>query len=356
MAQPPDLQIPPSTSTVKVRIIDTTSKVANMPLAPFIAPITPGFTHLTCPAYAFLIEHPSCTILFDLGIRKDVENMAPIITAMAAQYHVSISVEKDVRQILEENGVKGESIDAIIWSHYHYDHTGDPSTFESHTKLVVGPGFTSALIPGFPKRPESQILQSDYEGRELVEIAFDSPLKIGRFRAFDYFCDGSFYLLDSPGHAIGHMCGLARISTSPDTFILMGGDVCHHAGELRPNAYHPLPESISPHPLSPASTPCPGDVFAHLLRDGDSTKPFYGIARTPDGKSVTHDADEAEETVAKVQEADAEDRLLVVMAHDESLKRFVKFFPEHLEDLADSRVVERSRWAFLEDFENAVQG
>lgn len=357
MAQPPDLKIPHSSSIVKVRIIDTTSTVSNMPLGPFISPITPGFTHLTCPSYAFLIEHPTQKILFDLGIRQDWENMSPIIIGMSKQYHVGISVEKGVRQILEENDVKGESISAIIWSHYHYDHTGDPSTFESHTKLVVGPGFKEAFVPGYPEKPDCQVLTSDYTGRDLVEIAFDESLKIGRFKAHDYFGDGSFYLLDAPGHAIGHMCGLARTASNPDTFVLMGGDVCHHAGELRPNIYHPLPTCISPHPLKPSSaSPCPGDIFAYLLRDGDATKPFYEIARTPEGASVMLDADEAERTVTKVQEADAEDRLLVVMAHDESLKDFVQFFPEYLVDVVERDVKVKSRWAFLKDFQGAVEG
>lgn len=37
-------------------------------------------------------------------------------------------------------------------------------------------------------------------GREFREIDFNiAPLKIGRFDAFDYFDDGSFYLLNSPG-------------------------------------------------------------------------------------------------------------------------------------------------------------
>ena len=36
-------------------------------------------------------------------------------------------------------------------------------------------------------------------GRPTREIEFDNALDIGGFRAFDYFGDGSFYLLDAPG-------------------------------------------------------------------------------------------------------------------------------------------------------------
>ena len=40
-------------------------------------------------------------------------------------------------------------------------------------------------------------------GRELKEISFDGSTIIGAFQAYDYFGDGSFYLLDVPGHAVG---------------------------------------------------------------------------------------------------------------------------------------------------------
>lgn len=48
-------------------------------------------------------------------------------------------------------------------------------------------------------------------------MAFDQDMKIGRFDAIGYSGDGSFHLLDSPGHEIGDMCGLARVSSAPSS-------------------------------------------------------------------------------------------------------------------------------------------
>lgn len=41
-----------------------------------------------------------------------------------------------------------------------------------------------------------------FRGRQLREIDFTNAFPIGDFRAVDFFGDGSFYLLDSPGVCI----------------------------------------------------------------------------------------------------------------------------------------------------------
>ena len=77
---------------------------------------------------------------------------------------------------------------------------------------------------------------------KVNEITFSPDFKIGDFEAFDYFSNGSFYLLNVPGHATGHMCALAR--TTESSFMLLGADTCHFAGALRPSPYNPLPETL----------------------------------------------------------------------------------------------------------------
>ncbi|KAF4629002.1 hypothetical protein G7Y89_g9145 [Cudoniella acicularis] len=328
MAQPPpDLKIPSSKSTVSVRIIDTTSWIKGIPAAGFFSPDIKGFAHL---------------VLFDLGVRKDIENFAPRIANRIKDGGWSVTVQQGVRTQLEANGVPASSIEAIIC-----------------TALVVGPNFKSSFIPGFPSNKDSPIRESDYSGRELREISFEENrgFKIGNFNAYDYFGDGSFYLLDSPGHAIGHMCALARVSSQgKEAFIFMGGDACHHVGEFRPSPYLPLPSHITPNPMySTSATPCPGSIFEHLLRDGDTQKPFYEIARLPDGKGIAHDVDEAQRTIGKVIEADARDDILVVMAHDETLVGVVDFFPKYADGFYEKGWVEKGRWLFLRDFKHALE-
>lgn len=206
----------------------------------------------------------------------------------------ALEIEKNVSEILTEGGVDLEEIEGIIWSHWyasvyevrfkitqskltfnrHFDHTGDPSTFPSSTKLIIGQGFKHVFLPGYPANPDAHVLETDFKDRELLEIDFDrTEIHIGGFQAFDYFGDGSFYILDSPGHAIGHVNALARTHTSPPAFIHLGGDSIHHSGEIRPTEYLPLPEFISPSPIPKVhATTCPGHIFEPILRGGSQTK------------------------------------------------------------------------------------
>lgn len=53
--------------------------------------------------------------MWDLGIRKDFQNYAPSIAEYIPTTNYKIQVSKDVADILEEQGIKREDIEAVIW-------------------------------------------------------------------------------------------------------------------------------------------------------------------------------------------------------------------------------------------------
>jgi glyoxylase-like metal-dependent hydrolase (beta-lactamase superfamily II) len=328
-----------------------------LPTKGFFGPAIPGHEWLAVPNFAFYIHHPylNRSLLFDLGLRRDFWNASRLVTKTLRDNGYQISVQKDVRQTLEENGVPGASIEAIIWSHYHIDHIGDPSRFDASTSLVVGPGFNASLFPGYPKNPQSPILESDYIGRQVRALAFDSSGPyVGNFRAIDYFEDGSFYLLDAPGHTTGHLCAFARVTSTPDSYVLMGADAAHHGGELRPSTWLPLPRSIFPHPLmSSQDTACPGELFESLMKtDGIRTTPFY--EPVTESHDPGYNQKDTLRTISNIQRLEAQGNVLVIIAHDEHLLNHIDFFPLKLNGFLENGWVQTMRWKFLKDFAKAV--
>ncbi|KAF2159908.1 hypothetical protein M409DRAFT_29718 [Zasmidium cellare ATCC 36951] len=354
---PPGLHIPASTSTVSISIIKTSTEIRGLPTGYFFDPPIPGHDHIAAPAFAFLIRHPvlNRTLIFDLGMSKNWRSNPVLNARFGNSKDVGVTVNKSVREILESEGLDCKDVEAVVWSHWHMDHTGDVPEIEKSTKLIVGPGFQEKVLPGYPRNPESYVMESDWEGRELLEIDFStSGLKIGKFQAYDYFGDGSFYFLDSPGHAVGHLCGLARVTADPPSFILMGGDAYHHGGMIRPSPYLPFPENVAPNPFAPSTgSPCLGHIFESLLQDGDKKKPFYKPS-APAAGGAYDDPEEAGRTIQKLQEADVREDILMVAAHDETLLDIVDFFPKLADGFVEKGWVRQARWRFLKDFAKAV--
>jgi len=195
-----------------------------------------------------------------------------------------------------------------------------------------------------------------FSGRNLREIDFSQqqpPLKAGALQAFDFFGDGSFYLLDTPGHAIGHLAGLARTTTNPDTFIFMGGDLCHHGGEIRPSPHLPIPTNVEfslPDVFRSTISACPGGALFQELnvkRGRRPDQPFFDPV-------IGHDIPLATETIEKAQEADANDEVFFIMAHDPSIMGIVDLFPLTANEWREKGWAKRVLWSFLKDLTLAV--
>lgn len=354
---PPNLNVPSSSHTVDISIIDTTATV-RLGSSRFFQPDIPGNTMINACCYSFLIKHsnpskPSKydTLIFDLGVRKDFENGPKVLVdTISSLGPGTVEVEKDVATILSENGVDLKTVGGIIWSHNHFDHTGDPSTFPSTTDLIVGPTFKKAFVPAYPTIPDAAVDERAWAGRELVEISFSSGLKIGQYPAYDFYGDGSFYLLATPGHTHDHISGLARTKADPPEFMFLGGDIAHHSGEFRPTEYLPLPEQISPSPIA-SMTICPGSLFEAIHPDqaNYSTKPFHHL--TTEG-GVHADTPAAQDSLDKMQEFDAQDNVFVAIAHDRTLYEVVEYFPKSgANEWKAKGWKTEGRWRFLGDFD-----
>lgn len=329
-----------------------------------------GLDTVRVPMYCFLVSNGDRHVLFDLGLRSDWNNCAPK-TVDLIHRTTKCYTDQDISQILDNHASSSEresslivarstDIEAIVWSHHHFDHIGDPSTFPESTALVVGPGVAKLCWPGYPTNQDGVVLDADVGGRVVHEIDFAAqPLRVGGFDAFDYFGDGSFYLLNAPGHSLGHMTALARVTaneTNDDSFIFMGADACHHPGVLRPTAYLPLPAQIRIPLLRDEldSKVCglrvySGELLQQLQRNRNATEPFFELSPV-----MLTDTAAAQETVRKITEFDAADNIFVVLAHDGSLKGHIDLFPQAINKWRAKGLKSATRWLFCKDFTQAL--
>ncbi|KAK7182861.1 hypothetical protein DPSP01_011974 [Paraphaeosphaeria sporulosa] len=337
----PPVGIPPSPNTVDVRVIDTQTLLHLNPTL-FWQPSLGGFDGLDAPVYCFLITHGNEHVIFDLGVRTDWENYPPKIVSLI-KATTRVEPGQDVASVINGSHItRSSEVSAVILSHNHFDHIGDIGTIPN-AEIIVGPGVRNTLFPGWPQDPDGPLKSEDLHGRVIREIAFDEDLKIGRFDAVDLFQDGSFFLLDAPGHAIGHMCALAR--TTPDSFIFMGADACHHPGVLRPTKYLTLPKPTHESLLGQ----CPGDVLERIRGSELSPcSPFFTVANGP----LFPDREAAMSTVEKIHELDACEDVFVILGHDNSLRDRIPMFPEKINDWKSTDVRPETRWLFCEDFKN----
>ncbi|ETS79823.1 hypothetical protein PFICI_07352 [Pestalotiopsis fici W106-1] len=230
--------------TCLLSVIDTTCSLT-VPAETLVEPIIHGFELMNLPTLSFLITYSTSRrqLLFDLGCCKAFWDLQqPIINVIDTQVP-RIRVEHDLADVLIRGGVDIARLEAAIISHHHYDHTGDAATFPDSMDLLVGPEFISYFLPGYPTNEGSPVFEDAIKGRCIREIVFSADLLVAGFEASDYFEDGSLYVLDTPGHAVGHISALVRTTT--DSYVLLGGDICHFGGINLPNKYVPLPDEFT---------------------------------------------------------------------------------------------------------------
>src|SRR5262249_40002890 len=164
-----------------------------------------------------------------------VENFGRLATKFGKP---TLAAGEDVPSQLRKRGLDPGEVPVVVMTHLHIDHTSAISEFPKSTFVVSEAEWQEAAHGS--KRV------SNGHRREHFDYAFesrtvdfdrggvDSYASFGR--TFDLFGDGSVRLAFTPGHSIGHMSVVCRLSKRD---FVIGGDAMYTLGQLEGSA--PLP-------------------------------------------------------------------------------------------------------------------
>ncbi|EIN12610.1 Metallo-hydrolase/oxidoreductase [Punctularia strigosozonata HHB-11173 SS5] len=232
------------------------------------------------PSLSFLLRHSSSgkTVVFDLGIRRDLEAYPPLPYEGIKKHWVP-TVQQSVAESLQIGGIEPSDVNYVIISHLHWDHAGDPRPFTNATFIVGADSchMTESNTEDVNAVPASGLPQdrTRFEGRETWQPLGPFPL------ALDVFGDGSAYLVDAQGHCHGHTNLLVRTSAD-GAWIYFAGDSAHD----------------------------------RRLLTGEAS---MAIRTNEDGsvKAIMHkDMDKAKAHIQRIAALEKKDRVRVLLAHD----------------------------------------
>ncbi|KAF8502995.1 beta-lactamase-like protein [Hysterangium stoloniferum] len=218
---------PPKADQPFIIISALEAGVLDFPTHIFVKDVPKDEVH-TVPSLSFSLRHSQSNahLLFDLGLRKDVENFTPSTQELIKET-MPVQIPQDVSESLIKGGIQPKDVTTIVLSHLHFDHVGDHKLFPNAT-FITGEGSRAVLAEGYPSEPSSeQLADSVPVDRTRFLSADDFTSAIAGFpHTYDYFGDGSLYIIDSPGHMRGHLNLLVRTSAA-GTWLYLGGDTCH---------------------------------------------------------------------------------------------------------------------------------
>lgn len=152
------------------------------------------------PCTTYLIEHPKGLILIDTGwdvaVRGDQRKYLAWL-----QYCINkalLPAGEAIHEQLAKLGYQPSDIDYLIFIHLHADHVSGINLVKDAKNILV-----SDLEMADTKKHSMHYLSFMWEGINFQQFSFSASEYGPAQRSFDLFEDGSFILINLPGHTAG---------------------------------------------------------------------------------------------------------------------------------------------------------
>jgi N-acyl homoserine lactone hydrolase len=238
------------------------------------------------PIGAFLLEHPSAgKLLIDTGFHPSVavdpkQNLGRL---NARAFRPTMQPSDAVPAQLRARGIEPREIATVLMTHLHADHASGISEFPGATFLVSQEEWDEATTVARPATHGYVRRQFDH-AFDYRTIDFGADPGIDSFatfgRAVDVFGDGSVRLVFTPGHTLGHMSVVLRLS-GRDALIAADAIYSRHTFETGHKPYrmedeHLFERSLREIQLYAEQTPDALIVPGHDMDAWRELSPLYG--------------------------------------------------------------------------------
>lgn len=184
----------------------------------------------TFPSGVFLHQDGDRRVLFDTGYAAGPWNTGWKGALYRRLLPPEVEPADDVALVLERDGVDPASITHVVLSHLHPDHIGGVRRFPDATFVLTAGQLQTLAAPRLREGILDGLLPdwfSDASIRMLTDADFVAiDLQGVPLRAVDLFGDGTYLMVDLPGHARGHVGALVEHR------VLLAGDAAWGADLL----------------------------------------------------------------------------------------------------------------------------
>jgi glyoxylase-like metal-dependent hydrolase (beta-lactamase superfamily II) len=170
--------------------------------------------HIKVPIPAYLIEHPKGKVLFDSGMHPDIQtDPHGRIGELADAFVPDFEAGQEIKGRLESLNVDPDSIDFIINSHLHFDHTGGNELVPNAKVIIQNREWEAGHVPELMEANLFDPLDYDH-GHQVQQVEGE----------FDLFGDGSVTTVPTYGHTPGHQALKVRLDSGD---VILAADSCY---------------------------------------------------------------------------------------------------------------------------------